>query len=228
MLGIKDKEVIKTRVLQALAIVKMDKYKNRLAKNLSGGEQQRVAIARALVKDPKYVIADEPTGNLDRKNTLIIMNILKEIAKTRLVVMVTHEKPLAYMFATRIISISDGKIVEDKVNEGSGDSTYVDDRVVYLGDLEHKVKVQDGSVSLEFLSDTPIDINSLNVRLKLVVRGKNIYLKPEINSNYKMEVVSEDSLFSFQEGNRPTETFDMKDALDQWQPLTIPIKNGTT
>lgn len=224
MLGIKDKEVIKTRVLQALAIVKMDKYKNRLAKNLSGGEQQRVAIARALVKDPKYVIADEPTGNLDRKNTLIIMNILKEIAKTRLVVMVTHEKPLAYMFATRIISISDGKIVEDKVNEGSGDSTYVDDRVVYLGDLEHKVKVQDGSVSLEFLSDTPIDINSLNVRLKLVVRGKNIYLKPEINSNYKMEVVSEDSLFSFQEGNRPTETFDMKDALDQWQPLTIPNK----
>jgi len=224
MLGIKDKEAIKTRVLQALAIVKMDKYKNRLAKNLSGGEQQRVAIARAIVKDPEYVIADEPTGNLDRKNTLIIMNILKEIAKTRLVVMVTHERPLAFMFASRIITISDGRIVEDKVNEGSGDSNYVDDRVVYLGDLEHRVNVRDGSVNLEFLSDSPIDIDSLNVRLKLVVRGKNIYLKPEIDSDYKLEVISEGSLFSFQEGTRPAETFDMKEAMDKWQPLAVPNK----
>ena len=137
------------------------------------------------------------------QNTLIIMNILKEIAKTRLVVMVTHERPLAFMFASRIITISDGRIVEDKVNEGSGDSNYVDDRVVYLGDLEHRVNVRDGSVNLEFLSDSPIDIDSLNVRLKLVVRGKNIYLKPEIDSDYKLEVISEGSLFSFQEGTRP-------------------------
>ena len=71
------------------------------------------------------------------------MNILKEIAKTRLVVMVTHERPLAYV-CHRIITISDGRIVEDKVNEGSGDSNYVDDRVVYLGDLEHRVNVRDG------------------------------------------------------------------------------------
>ena len=78
---------------------------------LSGGEKQRVAIARAIVKNPSIVIADEPTGNLDSKNSLEIMNIIKAISKEKLVILVTHEVDLANFYATRIVEVKDGKAV---------------------------------------------------------------------------------------------------------------------
>ena len=82
---------------------------------LSGGEKQRVGIARAIVKNPNIIIADEPTGNLDSKNTIEIMNIIKSISKEKLVILVTHEKEIAEFYATRIIEIKDGKIVTLKM-----------------------------------------------------------------------------------------------------------------
>ena len=87
----------------------MYRYRNRPAKMLSGGERQRVAIARAIVKNPNIVIADEPTGNLDSKNSLEIMNIIKSISKDRLVILVTHETDLARFYASRIIEVKDRK-----------------------------------------------------------------------------------------------------------------------
>ena len=95
MIGIKDKNEIKTRVDYVLNSVGMYRYRKRLAGMLSGGERQRVAIARAIVKNPSIIIADEPTGNLDSKNTIEIMNIIKSISKDKLVILVTHEKELA-------------------------------------------------------------------------------------------------------------------------------------
>ena len=74
---------------------------------------QRVAIARALVNDPEILLADEPTGALDSKTSIDIMNILEDIAKTRLVVMVTHNPDLANEYATRIVTLRDGQIVDD-------------------------------------------------------------------------------------------------------------------
>ena len=115
MLGIKDKEEIKKRVDYCLDKVGMYRYRNRLASMLSGGERQRVGIARAIVKNPNIIIADEPTGNLDSKNTLEIMNIIKSISKEKLVILVTHEKELANFYADRIINISDGKVISDKI-----------------------------------------------------------------------------------------------------------------
>jgi len=109
MVGIKDKEEIKKRVNYVLNCVKMYRYRNRPAKMLSGGERQRVSIARAIVKNPNIVIADEPTGNLDSKNSLEIMNIIKAISKTKLVILVTHETNLAKFYASRIIEIKDRK-----------------------------------------------------------------------------------------------------------------------
>lgn len=109
MIGIKDKEEIKKRVNYVLECVKMYRYRNRPAKMLSGGERQRVAIARAIVKNPNIVIADEPTGNLDSKNSIEIMDIIKAISKERLVVIVTHETELAKSYASRIIEIQDRK-----------------------------------------------------------------------------------------------------------------------
>lgn len=90
MIGVKDKKEIEKRVNYVLESVNMYRYRNRPAKMLSGGERQRVSIARALVKNPNIVIADEPTGNLDSKNSLEIMNIIKAISKEKLVILVTH------------------------------------------------------------------------------------------------------------------------------------------
>ena len=108
MMGIKDKREIEERVMYILKRVGIDRYKNRPAKMLSGGERQRVGIARAIVKNPKIIIADEPTGNLDSKNTLEIMNIIKAISREKLVILVTHEREIAEFYASRIVEIVDG------------------------------------------------------------------------------------------------------------------------
>ncbi len=89
--------------------------KNKYPNQLSGGEKQRVAIARALVTEPKIILADEPTGALDSKNSETIMEELKEISKTRLVVMVSHSEELASLYADRIIRLKDGEVVSDDV-----------------------------------------------------------------------------------------------------------------
>ena len=84
--------------------------RNKLTTEISGGEAQRVAIARAIVNNPKVILADEPTGNLDSKNGEIVMNLLKEISKDRMVIMVTHN-PEYTKYSDRVITISDGKII---------------------------------------------------------------------------------------------------------------------
>ena len=84
---------------------------NQIAKTLSGGEAQRVAIARAIVNDPKVIFADEPTGNLDSENSKKIMTILEDIAKTKIVILVTHNEQIANEYA-KAIHIKDGRRVE--------------------------------------------------------------------------------------------------------------------
>ena len=80
---------------------------------MSGGQMQRVAIARALVNNPDIILADEPTGALDTETSVQVMEILKEISKDRLVIMVTHNPELAQTYSTRIIRMLDGKITDD-------------------------------------------------------------------------------------------------------------------
>ena len=116
MIGIKNKEEIKKRVNYCLEKVGMYRYKNRPVAMLSGGERQRVGIARAIVKAPDIILADEPTGNLDSKNSLEVMNIIKAISKEKLVILVTHERNLAEFYASRIIELQDGSIIKDYQN----------------------------------------------------------------------------------------------------------------
>ncbi len=111
--GFKDEAEIKRRSDEVLKIVDMERYKNKQGDALSGGQKQRVAIARALIKGADIILADEPTGNLDAQNTIKVMNILKEISKTRLVVLVTHEIMLIKEYADSFIKIVDGQLVED-------------------------------------------------------------------------------------------------------------------
>ncbi len=112
--GYKKKEV-RQKVLDVINMVGLTKYKNTKASKLSGGQKQRVAIARALVKETPIIVADEPTGNLDVKSAKGIMKLLSEISKERLVVIVTHNYEQVEEYATRKITMSDGKIIEDKV-----------------------------------------------------------------------------------------------------------------
>ena len=135
MIGIKDKKEIKKRVEYVLEKVGMERYKNRPSSMLSGGERQRVAVARAIVKDPDIILADEPTGNLDSKNSLEIMKIIKSISKERLVLLVTHEESLARFYADRIIELSDGKAIKDFENTQNDELDYEIDNNIYLKDI---------------------------------------------------------------------------------------------
>lgn len=101
------------RALKALEDVGLKEQANKIPNQLSGGQMQRVAIARALVNNPDILLADEPTGALDSKTSIQVMDLLKEVAKDRLVVMVTHNPELAYKYATRIVELKDGKIISD-------------------------------------------------------------------------------------------------------------------
>lgn len=101
------------RARKALEKVGLGEHINKKPNQLSGGQMQRVAIARALVNDPDIVLADEPTGALDSDTSVQIMNLLKDVAKDRLVVMVTHNPELAEQYATRIVNLRDGVIRSD-------------------------------------------------------------------------------------------------------------------
>lgn len=101
------------RALEALKNVGLSSHVHKRPNQLSGGQMQRVAIARALVNNPDILLADEPTGALDSKTSEQIMNLLKEVAKNRLVIMVTHNKELAEDYSTRIIELKDGHILGD-------------------------------------------------------------------------------------------------------------------
>jgi putative ABC transport system permease protein len=101
------------RAKEALEKVGLGEQIHKKPSQMSGGQMQRVAIARALVNNPDILLADEPTGALDSETSVQVMELLKEVSKDRLVVMVTHNPELAYEYATRIVEVKDGKILSD-------------------------------------------------------------------------------------------------------------------
>ena len=103
----------KKRAIEALEKVGLGKQLHKKPNQMSGGQMQRVAIARALVNDPEILLADEPTGALDSETSIQVMDLLKEVAKDRLVVMVTHNPELAEEYANRIVKVKDGHIISD-------------------------------------------------------------------------------------------------------------------
>ena len=110
--GVKNK---KDKALSALDKVGLKDHAYKKPNQLSGGQMQRVAIARAIVNDPEVILADEPTGALDTKTSKQIMELIKEISKEKLVIMVTHNPDLAKKYATRIIEVKDGEVISDSL-----------------------------------------------------------------------------------------------------------------
>lgn len=190
IIGIKDKKEIDKRVTYVLEKVGMYRYRKRPANMLSGGERQRVGIARAIVKNPNIIIADEPTGNLDSKNSVEIMNIIKAISKDRLVILVTHETNLANFYASRIIEISDGKVIKDYENTHTNELDYAIDNRFYLKDFKKAENFKDKTNDITIYHD-----NNEKLQVEIVIRNNNIYIRSKNNNS--IEVVDEDSSIEF-------------------------------
>lgn len=125
------------RAIKALQQVGLGDQLNKLPNQLSGGQMQRVAIARAIVNDPEIVLADEPTGALDSETSIQVMQLLKQIAKDRLVIMVTHNPNLADKYSSRIVRLLDGQVIEDTNPYEAKDS-----------ELEHKKPGKKAAMSI--------------------------------------------------------------------------------
>ena len=195
MLGIKDKDEIDEKVRYVLEKVGMWRYRKRFAAMLSGGERQRVGIARAIVKNPPIIIADEPTGNLDSKNTLEVMNIIKAISKDKLVILVTHEENLANFYATRIIRLRDGNVVSDEINDHENGLDYVMDNHIYLGDMAKKENIQGANTNINIYRN-----DEEKVDIDIIIKNGNIYIRTD-NDKRHMEVVDENSSLEIVDGN---------------------------
>ena len=143
----------KQRAREALAKVGLGEQVHKKPSQLSGGQMQRVAIARVLVNNPDIVLADEPTGALDSETSIQVMELLQEVAKDRLVVMVTHNPELAEQYATRIVNLRDGKIRSDT------DPYQVDEKA--LKEPEHKNM---GKSSMSFLTALSLSFNNLRTK----------------------------------------------------------------
>ena len=189
MIGIRDEEEIRKRIEYILQTLGIYRYRNRMADMLSGGERQRVGIARAIAKNPKIIIADEPTGNLDSANTIEIMNIIKAISRNRLVVLVTHEVELARFYASRIIELKDGKVEADYENKTDDNLDYRLDNKFYLRDFEKQESLRDGDVSVNFYGGADDDLN-----IDIVIKNGNIYIK---SKDRRIEVIDSNSAIEF-------------------------------
>ncbi len=165
-------EEAERRVRTALHSVGMEKYYYRMPDTLSGGQQQRVAIARALVKNPPVILADEPTGNLDEANTVLIMDILKEISREHLVLLVTHEENLVRHYCDRIISLSDGRILSDSENRDANGYAAKDKNTVYLADLPCE-RTELSHISLSYYGEEPAQ----QIRLRIVNVSGKLYIE---------------------------------------------------
>ena len=143
----------KQKAIGALEKVGLGNHLHKKPNQLSGGQMQRVAIARALVNDPDIVLADEPTGALDSDTSIQVMELLKEVAKDRLVVMVTHNPELAETYATRIVKIKDGKMLSD-----------TNPYIIEKEKTKPPVHKNMGKTSMSFLTSLSLSFNNLKTK----------------------------------------------------------------
>lgn len=171
--GMKDGWQMRERVTAALANVGMENFSARTPDTLSGGQQQRIAIARAIVKNPRVILADEPTGNLDEANTILVMNLLKEISRDHLVLLVTHEADLVDHYCDTVIELSDGRVVNIRNNENAAGLRARDKNDIFLGELEKQESSENGLFTVDYYGEKP----QTPVRLRVVNSGGKLYLR---------------------------------------------------
>ena len=188
MAGLYDKQEIEERINYVLEAVGMYNYRRRNVKALSGGQQQRVAIARAIAKNPKVVLADEPTGNLDANNTFEIMSIIKKISQTCLVILVSHERTLVDFYADRVIEISDGRVIKDYENSGQKSLEHMDERNIYLKDLNLDDSLKDNNIVRYYENEPDKSLGFTIIEVK-----DSIYIKANTDTKKKVKFVTSDT-----------------------------------
>ena len=201
ILGYSNEKEIENRVLYILDKVGMLKFRNRLASQISGGQMQRVAIARAIIKNPNVILADEPTGNLDGKNTYAVMKIIESIAKEKLVILVSHEKHLVKHFADRIIEIKDGVIISDTPNQKST-YDFVDENILLLDEFNEDSKIKSDKWIIDVYSDDHEPKKPYKVTL--LVRNQTLYI--DLNRQIKnVKILSQDPVIKIDRGLKKEE-----------------------
>lgn len=170
--GMKDREEINRRVRAALSAVDMAHFGARTPDTLSGGQQQRIAIARAIVKNPRILLADEPTGNLDEANTLMIMNLLKELSRDHLVLLVTHEAYLVDHFCDTVIELKDGRVEGIRQNDNAVGMVAKSKNAIYLGELE-KTEMRTPEAQIDYYGEPPAE----PLALRIVNKDGRLYVQ---------------------------------------------------
>lgn len=177
-LELQGKKADKEEVDKLLAQVDMLSYANRKPNQLSGGQKQRVAIARALIKNPEIIMADEPTGALDSNTGKQVMDTLKELSKSKLVIIVSHDRDFAEQYGDRIIELKDGKIIRDvtkKEIEAKATPTgvrIIDDNLIYIK--------RGGNMSQS-------EINNLAEIIKIKSQSQDVFLSFDEKANAKLK-----------------------------------------
>ncbi len=205
------------RIRQALDAVDMGRYIRRKVGELSGGQQQRIAIARALARKPRVIFADEPTGNLDEANTMNICSLLRQISKTSLVVMVTHEERIANFFADRIIRLDGGRISADmELGQRSG-MDLGSDKELYAGEFQ-ETKLEENSLELRLLYQegaAPVALTVVALKDRIVIKLKD---------ERSVHCGTPQDFPLLQEGKRPVMTLE---ELDQQEPSPLSFQTDS-
>ena len=171
---------------EALLKVGLADQIHKLPNQLSGGQMQRVAIARALVNDPDIILADEPTGALDTETSVQIMELLKEVSKDKLVIMVTHNPELAERYSTRIVRLKDGEIVADSMPYGSSAEEEQEEAAVAEEAAEQDAAVEDPAVDASAEQEAPAQA----VEEMAAERGEAAKVKKEVSRSKKKPSMS--------------------------------------
>ena len=190
------------RAVQALDKVGLRSQMNKRPNQLSGGQMQRVAIARALINDPDILLADEPTGALDSETSVQVMDLLKEIAKDRLVIMVTHNPELAEKYSTRIINLHDGNLVGDSNPFDSAEKEELEEKQTKRKSIKKKKKS-----SMSFWTALSLSFNNLMTKKgrtfltsfagSIGIIGIALILSVSTGVNAYIQSIEEDTMSSY-------------------------------
>jgi len=171
------KKGMREKIHKLLKQVELEGLHKRKPNEMSGGQKQRIAIARALIKNPEIILADEPTGALDSTTSIQVLNILRKLAETKLVIMVSHDQEFAYRYADRIITLVDGKVASDESNDGGnkfiGSET---DHFRTSGEVTRVIKIPKGkTISLEQIEELNIFVEKDDLDVYLPIsNGKKL------------------------------------------------------